>query len=578
MKLLNWLSAAALAISLVACGGGGGSAGTTPNTIVGNTTTAIVTATDLIVSLDKFTLSNTGTDRVVISVVAINAAGNSVADTPVTVFVDNQAVFQGSSAPVNGVFKTDSSGLFSGQISSPGNKANRNINIIVASGASSKTATIAVVGTQITMTPVPGAPLAGQSVSLNIKVADANGVAISGASATVGGTAGFSGVFPTDQSGNIVVVGSAPSIAGIYAVTVAASGVNASFPLTVISATSGVPNAITPLGLGSLQAVPTNVAVNLTSSSDNRSAITFKMLNAANQPIQNVRVKYNIQDPGLGSGERMSTGDSVVYTNSSGEVSSDYISGTRSSPNDGVIIRACFGATDAEVGACLTPVFTRLTVTGRPLNISIFDNNTLLGKFNNTIYVQTLVLQVVDSANTPVRDAVVSASVDVTHYGKGPSWFSNYLSPQVAPSKLDTYSNTLNDSFTPTLPVVTTAGLTVTFGINVWCMNEDLNRNGTRDSGEDLDGDSVLEPRVSDVSVSAPNGNKTDVNGNLLLDVAWGQNVGGWIAYTVKVTTNVQGSEGINSRSFITNVLQADVPNGAFRTPPYGINNCRTNN
>ncbi len=579
MTIIKYITASFLALALVACGGGGGSSGTNVLAPVVGTSTASVTATDLIVTLDKFTLRNTGTDRVVINVTAVNAAGNAIADTPISVAVDNQGVFQGLSAQVNGSFRTDAAGSFSGQITSPGNKSNRNINIVVTSGVTSKSMIVAVVGTQISMTPVPGAPSVNELVSLNIKIADANGVGIPSTAFTLGGTAGFSGSYTTDINGDLVVAGTAPASVGTYAVAIASSGVNASFPLTVISGASGIPDAIGPLGIGSLGANPANVAVNLTSGSNNRAPVTFRILTSnTNQPIANVRVRFNIEAPGLGAGERMSTGNSVVYTNGSGEVSSDYIPGTRSSPNNGVIIRACFGATDAALIACATPVFTFLTVTGLPLTISIFNNNTLLGKFNNTIYVQTLVLQVVDSANNPVRDAVVSASADVTHYGKGPSWSNGYLSPPVAPSIADTYTNTLDASFVPTLPVVNTAGVTVTFGINVWCMNEDLNRNGTRDVGEDLDGDTVLEPRVSDVSVSTPNGNRTDANGNMLLDVSWGQNVGGWIAYTVKVTTGVIGSQGANSRAFVTNVLEGDVRNGAFLTPPYGVNNCQTNN
>jgi hypothetical protein len=577
MGYLRLLVAAVGIAVLTACGGGGGSPGVDVKNPA-NTTTVSVTATDLVVSLDKVTLSNTGTDRVVLDVVAVNSTGNAVADAPITVNVDNGAVFQGSSAASNGSFRTDPSGKFSGQITSPGNKANRTINVVVKSGNTTKNLTIAVIGTQISLTPVPGAPLVGQPVSLTLRVADANDVGIAGVSLTLGGSAGFIGVFTTDINGNVVVSRSAPASAGVFEVTVSGSGVNQSFPLTVVSAASGIPDAIGPLGLGSLGAVPTNVSVNLTSSSDNRSAITFKMVNPNNQPVANVRVKFNIVAPGLGAGERMSTGDSVVYTNTSGEVTSDYIPGTRSSPNDGVLIRACFGATDALLSECATPVFARLTVRGRPLNISIFDNNTLFGKFNNTVYVQTLVLQVVDSANNPVRDALVSASADVTHYGKGPTWNQRFASPAGAPSINDTYTNTLDASLVPTRTVVDGSGTVVTLGQNVWCINEDLNRNGTRDSGEDLDSDGVLEPRVSDVSVSTPNGNKTDLNGNLLIDVALGQNVGGWLAYTVKISTSVQGSEGTNSRSFITGVLRDDVTNGAFLTPPYGINNCRTNN
>ena len=105
-------------------------------------------------------------------------------------------------------------------------------------------------------------------------------------------------------------------------------------------------------------------------------------------------------------------------------------------------------------------------------------------------------------------------------------------------------------------------------------MNEDLNRNGTMEVGEDINGTGMLEPRKSDIVMSYLNGNKTDANGQLLLQVSYPQNVGRWLAYTIKATTAVVGSEGTSQRSFVTNILDADKLNGSFLTPPYGSGNC----
>lgn len=578
MKRFHALLSILVVILLAACGGGGGSAGSSAtSSTVGTTTTATAStsttatlASDLIVGFDKTSLSNTGSDRVNLSITAINADGNVVPSVPVSVALDNGGVFNGASS-------ADSNGQFTGVITSPGNKSNRAINVTITSGSVRKTAVIDVVGSQIAVTPVPGAPVAGQAVTLNIRLTDAVGNGIGSSRLNISGSAGFSGAVDTDSNGNAIFNGTAPASTGTYSVLVNGSGITATNALTVISATGGgIPNAVGPVGPASLNGSPNNIPNNLTSATNNRAVLTFKIKNASNVGVENVRVKFLISAPGLGAGERMSTGDTVVYTNSAGEVTSDYIPGTRSSPNNGVSIRACYGLDDASVATCATFVDSSLTVTGQALNVSIFNNNTLVGKYNNTIYVQTLVLQVADSANQPVKDAIISSSVDVTHYGKGGAWAANYNYPSsgIAPTKADDYTNTLSDTLQPTSSLATG---TVT-GFNVWCTSEDLNRNGTRDVGDDLDGDSVLEPRSSDVTVSAPAGNKTDSSGQMLLEVQWGQNVGGWLAYTVKVSTNVEGSEGTNSRAFTTGVLQGDVANGAFLTPPYGVNNCRTNN
>jgi hypothetical protein len=584
MKFLKWITAGLLIAFLTACGGGGGSPGTNVSVIPTTTTTTAsptAVASDLIIGFEngKNSLKNTGSDTVKLNVTTVNSTGNALPDVAVTVQVDNGGVFLGDTPPsADGSFKTNSSGVFSGTISSPGNRANRDINVVIISGNARRTAVISVTGSQITITPVPGAPLVSSATALNIKLVDANGAGIPNTNLTISGTAGFAGNVVTNNSGDAIFNGTSPALAGTSTITVSGSGVATTIPLTTVSPSGGgVPNAIGPIGPGSLSANPTNIANNVTVSSNNKSAVTFKVLNASNQGVPNVRVRFEIVAPGLGAGERMSTGNSVVYTDAAGEVSSDYIAGTRSSPTNGVNIRACYGLTDSDVAgsACTLSAPTSLTVAGQALNLSIFSNNTLQGLFNNTIYVKTLVVKVADSAGNPVRDAVISASLDITHYQKGRAWNAGVFAPSNGiPTIADTYTNTLSPVLAPT----SAYSGTTTVGFNVWCMNEDLSRNGTRDAGEDLDGDGVLEPRASDITISTPNGNRTDANGNMLLDVQWGQNVGRWLAYTVRATTNVAGSEGTNSSSFITDVLQSDVSNGAFLTPPYGINRCNLNN
>lgn len=575
MKRLISIVFITLVMMLTACGGGGGDAGT--NMIGGGSTTTTGTTTstvtsELIYFFDKATLSNTGTDRVVLNVTTVNSFGNAIGGVPVSVRVDNGGVYTGGSV-------SDGTGVLTGFISSPGDKTNRLINVTISSGTAVKTSTISIVGSQITITPVPGSPVVSTATSLNLKLVDANSNGIRDVDLTISGTAGFSGIARTDINGNAIFNGVAPAAAGAYSITVAGSGVSTSRQI-VVSAPGGggIPDAVGPVGPPSLDAVPNNIRNNVTIASDNRSSVIFKIRNASNQGVPNVRVRFQILAPGLGAGERMSTGSTIVYTNAAGEVTSDYIAGTRSSPTDGVKIRACYGLTDSAVATCASFVDEDLTVTGQALNLSIFNNNTLQGRFSNTVYVQTLIIQVADSAGQPVSGAVISTSVDVTHYGKGAIWNARYLTPSsnIAPTRNDDYTTGLSPTLSPTSSLP--PGTTTISGFNVWCINEDLNRNGTRDAGDDLDGDLVLEPRASDVVVSKPNGSITDSNGLLQIDVQWGQNVGGWLAYTVKASTNVDGSEGTNSRAFITNVLEGDVRNGSFLIPPYGVNNCQTNN
>jgi hypothetical protein len=60
----------------------------------------------------------------------------------------------------------------------------------------------------------------------------------------------------------------------------------------------------------------------------------------------------------------------------------------------------------------------------------------------------------------------------------------------------------------------------------------------------------------------------------MTIQVEYPQNVASWLAYTVRVTTNVAGSEGTAAKTYITYALQEDAANGSFWTPPYGAHAC----
>lgn len=598
MKRFLLLLGLTMTMVLTACGGGGGSAGTnalnpgsgTGGGSVGTTTTTTTTITtisvkDFQLGFNKNFLNNNGTDVVTLNVIAIDQNNNVARGQTVTVSVNSDAIFN---APTN---VTNADGVFSGSISSPSNKNNRSITVKVKLGELEKTATLDVVGSFITITPLPAAPLVGENVVYNITLNDAAGTGIPGAGLAISGTAGLSIASTTNGNGNAVVSGLAPTTPGTYTVVVSGSGVTTTRSILVVSpsGSTSIPNATT-ITIGSLNSNVTNIRPNLSDSSVNRAVLTFRMIDSLNQAVPNVRVRFSILAPGLGAGEAMSTANTIVVTDAAGTARSDYISGQRSSPTDGVRVRACYARSDAELAGNACPQFveTAITVAGTPLNLSIFSNNVIepVG-VGNIVYKKTYVVQVADAAGAPVQGAVVSSSVDITHYGKG-LFVGDYTTGSLAPTITDNPGNgTLNTlgSITYSVPgavtVSSTQGATTTVTtrtIRIWCANEDKSRNGVLDSGENTDGDGVLEPRASDVVVLPVGSNVTDASGNVTLVTQWGQNVGSWLAFTLKVTTNVGGSEGTNSAPFVTTYLQADEPNGAFRIPPYGVNACGVNN
>jgi hypothetical protein len=217
--------------------------------------------------------------------------------------------------------------------------------------------------------------------------------------------------------------------------------------------------------------------------------------------------------------------------------------------------------------------------------VSIGDDN-LLQSVSGT-YIKDFVVTVADSAGRAVANAPVDISVDLTHYGKGEY---SYTSGTTSAAYFDASGNPVSSlqvvpaSLTGAYPTSTTVPGSTTG--RVWCANEDTNRNGNVDSGENIDGSTdsngqaTLEPRKSDLLVSYKSASVTTTNssGVLLIQVQYSQRFGSWIAYKVRVTANVAGSQGMAERLFVTDVIAGDVPNGSFRLPPYGVNSCSTAN
>jgi hypothetical protein len=574
-QFLRILGGLLLAVLMTACGGGGGSpGGTAPNGNpgTGNPGTtpdpAAPTVASFIYQLDKYSITNAGTDKALLTVTALDANNNPVSGVTLIVSVDS-----GIYTPVTST--TGSNGQASGNISIGANKANRNITAKLALGGQSAQAVVAVTGSQIALTPVPATPAPGASTRVDIKVTDANGGGVPSVPVQLSGSLGFTGSVTTDNSGNAsAILGATPATAGTYSIDASALGVQATRAVQVVSSgVGGIPDAVGPITGVSLAIVPNTIAPNSTGSTTNRAGLKASFVNGSNQAVQNVRVRFVIDPPQLGSGETLSTGDATVYSDINGEAIADYIAGTRSSPTNGVTIRACYGTTDADIanGACPNSTTKTLTVASQPLSITLGDNNLLeKGNFGLT-YIKKFDVAVADAAGNAVANASVSASVDITHYGKGGFGYAS-----TSGSVTGTYQITLDNPPNITTDVSSTAvGVVPSLSTgNVWCVNEDTNRNGFLDTGDDRNGNGKLEPRKADVILSFVGSNTTASNGRMTIQVEYPQNVATWLSYTVKVTTNVAGSEGTDQKSYITSFVKGDETNGSFLTPPYGASSC----
>jgi hypothetical protein len=175
MKLTKFFSLIVLMAAMTACGGGGGSAGVTSNNsgAAASTSPIVSSIADYIFELDKTSIKNSGTDSVALSVTTLDVARNVVPNVPVSIAVDSGGVF----LPATGLV-TDALGKFNGKITAGGDKTDRIINATITVNGIKKTVTFGVTGSQISVTPVPAVPQQGETVTLNIRVADAANIGI----------------------------------------------------------------------------------------------------------------------------------------------------------------------------------------------------------------------------------------------------------------------------------------------------------------------------------------------------------------------------------------------------------------
>jgi hypothetical protein len=91
-------------------------------------------------------------------------------------------------------------------------------------------------------------------------------------------------------------------------------------------------------------------------------------------------------------------------------------------------------------------------VNSKPLAISIGDFNKLETGLGGIAYVQKFLIQVADSSGLAVPDAVVSMSVDITHFGKGAFGGDYYITGRTPPTRQSLYypNPSVNDSLTAT--------------------------------------------------------------------------------------------------------------------------------
>lgn len=575
MHWMRLLSAVAL-LGLSACGGGGGDTGSTP--LGGGSGTA--KAEDLALVLSAPSLTNGGTNTVTATVTAVDKNRNVVAGIPVTISADANATVAPSST------STNSSGVVTAAIGVGADRTNRVVTVTATSGALSRTATFAVTGAKLTASASPLVVAGSANNIVEYTLVDFNALAMVNQDITItaAGLATVNG--KTDINGKFRYTYTAPGAPGTLEIVATAAGDQRTQLVTVSSATSGVAPASEFPQSASITPTPSVVTVNSAGSTTNQVELRALFVGANNKPIPRVRVRFDLAGNANNTDGEISMVGAYAYSDENGVARGTFIPKLRSSPTNGVTVRACYdtfdfvtpGPTDCT-GAANTVTAT-LTVSAEALAVSIGTNNLVEVGEQRLTYKKGYVVMVVDAAGQAKADVQITPSVDLNGYYKGSyAWNGRFWAqvPSLDGSQRYRWTGSAWD-------------LDATGGADVICPNEDVNRNGVREApvfiaastppdlsarAEDMNFNGSLDPRKSDVAISMVGSSRTDSSGRAFVQIEYARSSATWISFTITVTAS--GISGTEARARYTAVLPGladDVTSESVPPPfivsPYG--------
>ncbi|MEO5688294.1 MAG: hypothetical protein ABIR54_13120 [Burkholderiaceae bacterium] len=523
------LAAVTFGAILAGCSAGGDPKPKTPGT---------AEAADLIVTVDKNAIADTGAETATVTVTAVDSSRNIVGGAPVTIVPDRNGLITSSSATT-----ASGTGQVTGVLAIGADKSNRTIDVVVTSGSITKTVKVDVTGAQLQATPSSAAP--ATTATVQFVLADKAGTPIAGEPIAVTLNGGAATTASTDVHGAYTYSYTAPS-SPTASISATAAGVTTATTVTI--STINTSPASGTVSSASLAANPATINVNTAGSTTNQVAVRGLFLGAGNAPISNVRVRFDLNgDPNL-IGGTLTSGTNYVYTDANGVAVTSYIPGTRGSGNQQLIIRACWSETDFTAPACPNSAAANITVAQSGVSISIFHSNAVVADAAKLTYTQPFTVQVVDSVGQPIRGVLVTGSVDL------PRFYRGYWSGPA-----------------PWVQVV----------LNV-CDNEDINRNSVLETytggvKEDQNSSGKLEPYAADVAITAQaaGSDTTDAFGLAYFNMQYGQNIAGWDDYTLSFSALVAGTEGKAATSGTLGVLASAVTAAVappFELSPYSLN------
>jgi hypothetical protein len=522
----------------------------------------VLIANSLSLTINRNSISDSGTEVVNVVARAADVNGNALAGIDVLFKVDNEAVL----IPINN--KTDASGEAKATVGIGANRTVRTIKISAQSANLAATRLLSVTGAKLQATVNQPNRLVGEEGSVEYTLVDVNGSGIDGVEVFAKGPGSASGRGFTNNQGKWTYkyVAEGSGRMSIQAVGGAGDTPVESF-VNVASVPAPLPNTVQILS-ATMTADPIVVKVNEVGKTENRAEIRLLFRGEKNAPIENVRVRVGLGPNNSSTDGTLSVSEdqAPLLSDKNGIVTLSFISGVRPSPTEGIKIYACYGRGNdlgTTQNGCLNgtqvgPV--ALTVVESPVSISIGQDDLISIGDTGLTYIAKFTVLVVDAAGNPKSDVQVTPVIDLLGYAKGEFVYDLGLKKWLIPFD----------------------GLNPQASIFLRCPNEDRLdpdgfRNGTIETGEDSNGNGQLDPRKSDVSVNMVGSTRTDKNGLATLRIEYPKSMAAWVRYMIKVSAPGVLSPpawfGRYEERWLPTLLEAIKSEGvpAFQASPYGL-------
>lgn len=343
----------------------------------------------------------------------------------------------------------------------------------------------------------------GDTLPIVVNAPDQTAVLFVTTVGTLTGAGGTGQVITVPVTGGTASAVLSSAVAGIATIWV----MDADDPSTNDSLKVDISPPVSDSSQVALQATPTVIETN--AGDVNTATLIATVRNADDQIIRGAPVVFSMERA-TGGGEFISP--SIAYTNSQGQATATFTSGSLASDAAGVTVCAAVAEMPAIATSCVS-----IIIGGTAGSVVISQGSVIESVNNDTAYRLPMSVLVTDSAGSPVVGAAVSLSV----------W----------PSRCATghWVEVKEDVCEPLYECV--------------LINEDLNKNGRLDPGEDRNGDGSLTPPAA-AAGEVPAQVITDENGAATFDLIYLKSSTAWIEDQVTATTVVNGTETRSAYTF----------------------------